>query len=99
MSDEENEVLFNRILQNMHSFSKVEYAPKVLISALTEMLLLFQVPFINRKFVQILDLTVSLLELTSSKKSALFSQEEDEEDEAEYANSLILLKNDMKSLD
>lgn len=55
-------------------------------------------PFVSRKFTQILDLTVSMLEFTSKKKSGYFAKEE-EDDEIEYANSLILLKNDMKSMD
>ena len=39
-----------------------------------------------------------MLEFTSKKKSGYFAKEE-EDDEIEYANSLILLKNDMKSMD
>lgn len=82
----------------MNVFASVDYAPKVLITALTEMLLQYDVPFINRRFTQLLDLTVSILELTSKRKSGYFAKEE-EDDEVEYGNSIILLKNDMKSMD
>lgn len=50
-----------RILSNMNIFMNVDYSPKVIITALTELLLLYEVPFVKRRFVQILDLTVSML--------------------------------------
>ena len=97
-SEEENEILFNRILQTIAVFQNVQYSPKVLITAFTQMLMMYEVPFINRRFVQILDLTISLLEFLSQNKTSYFAKEEDS-DEIEYSNSLILLKNDMKSMD
>jgi hypothetical protein len=67
-----------RILSNMNIFMNVDYSPKVIITALTELLLLYEVPFVKRRFVQILDLTVSMLELSASKKESYFGQEDEE---------------------
>ena len=80
MSDEENEILISRVLSKINVFADVEYAPKVLITAFTEMLLLYEVPFVNRRFTQLLDLTVSMLEVTSKKKSVYMAKEEDDDE-------------------
>jgi hypothetical protein len=44
------------------------------------MLLLYEVPFVNRRFTQLLDLTVSMLEVTSKKKSVYMTKEEDDDE-------------------
>ena len=82
-----------QILTNINVFQDVQYSPKVLITAFTQMLMLYNVPFIARRYTQILDLTVTLLQFLSQNKSNYFSKEEDNDGEAEYSNSLILLKN------
>ena len=98
-SDEENELIITKVISNINVFQNVQYASKVLITALTQMLLLYEVPFIGRRFIPILDLTVSLLEFLSKPKSTYFATEEESDDEVEYCNSLILLKNEMKEMD
>ena len=60
-NDEENELIITKVISNINVFQNVQYAPKVLITALTQMLLLYEVPFIGRRFIPILDLTVTLL--------------------------------------
>ena len=52
----------------LNVFSNIDYSPKVLITAFTELLLNYNVPFIGDRFVQLLDITVSLLELSVQKK-------------------------------
>ena len=80
-SDEENEVIMTKILSNINVFAGVDYSPKVIITALTELLLLYEAPFISRRFTQILDLTVSMLEFSATKKENMFGQEDEESDE------------------
>jgi hypothetical protein len=75
----------------------MQYSPKVIIAGLTELLMLSDSDFIGRRFTQILDTVITMLEITSSKKENYFDDEEDEE--KEYANSIIMLKNDLKNLD
>jgi hypothetical protein len=76
----------------------MHYSPKVVIAGLSQLLLLFNCPFVGRRFTHVLDIVVMMLEISSMKKDRLFD-EEDEEEEKEYANSLIMIKNDIKDLD
>ena len=62
------------------------------------MLMLYEAPFVQRRYTQLLDITVTLLQFISQKKPVYF-KEEDKDDDAEYSNSIIMLKNDMKSID
>ena len=98
-TDDENELLVTRVIANINVFQTVQYSPKVLITALTEMLMLYEVPFVQRRYVVLLDLTVSLLEFMNKSKSSTYFGKEECDDEAEYGNALILLKNDMKAMD
>ena len=77
-SDEENEILMAKILSEMRVFSKVQYSPKIIIAGLTELLVLSECGFINRRFTQILDTVITMLEITSSKRESYFNEEEDE---------------------
>lgn len=54
-------MLLVKVLTNIHTFTGIDYSPKVLIAALTGLLLLYEVPFVGRRFVQLLDLAVTLL--------------------------------------
>ena len=61
----------------MNVFKNAQYPSKVLIAAFTKMLFLYEVPFVSARFTQILDLTVTLLQLLSENKTTYFSKEED----------------------
>lgn len=52
----------------------------------------------GRRFEQVLDIVVTLLQMSAIKRESLFDEEEEEE-EKEYANSLVMIKNDIKNLD
>lgn len=76
-TDEENDILLTRVLSNIKSFNLMQYSPKVAIAGLSQLLVLNDRPFIKRRFSQILDITVTMLQLTTSKKESLFDDEEE----------------------
>lgn len=61
----------------MRVFNKILYSPKVIIAGLTELLMLSDCDFISRRFTQILDTVVTMLEITSVKKENYFEDDED----------------------
>jgi len=46
-----------------------------------------------------LDIAVTMLQINASKKDSLFIDKVEKEEEKEYGNCLIMLKNDIKGLD
>jgi hypothetical protein len=61
----------------MRVFNKILYSPKVIIAGLTELLMLSDCEFISRRFTQILDTVITMLEITSVKKENYFEDDED----------------------
>lgn len=61
----------------MRVFNKILYSPKVIIAGLTELLMLSDCEFIWRRFTQILDTVITMLEITSVKKENYFEEDED----------------------
>jgi hypothetical protein len=65
----------SKILSEMRVFSKILYSPKVIIAGLTELLMLSDCEFIWRRFTQILDTVITMLEITSVKKESYFEDD------------------------
>lgn len=64
--------MLSTILNNIAVFTSIEYSPKVMIVALTELMMMYNAPFVSRRFGQILDITISLLEISTNKKENYF---------------------------
>lgn len=67
-------------MNDISSFKKVKHSPKVLIIALNKLLLKFQFEFVSRRFTQIFDTIITLLQMISMKKNNLFDDEDDDEE-------------------
>ena len=88
-----------KILSNIGAFARVEYAPKAVIAGLSELLMQWDAPFISNRYTQLLDIIVTLLQVTSVKKESYFSIEDEPNEEKEYCNLLVMLQNHIKKLD
>ncbi len=69
-----------------------------MIVALNKLLLKFRLEFVTRRYTQILDTIITLLQMIAMKKDNLFDQEDDDE-ERDYQNSLIQTVNDIMKID
>ena len=78
-SNEANDVILSSILNDISCFKKVKHAPKILIISLNKLLLKNNLEFIQRRFTQILDTIITLLQMISMKKDNLFDDDEDDE--------------------
>lgn len=78
-SNEANDVILSSILNDISCFKKVKHAPKILIISLNKLLLKYNLEFIQRRFTQILDTIITLLQMISMKKDNLFEDDEDDE--------------------
>lgn len=97
-SNEANDVILSSILNDISCFKKVKHAPKILIISLNKILLKYNLEFIQRRFTQILDTIITLLQMISMKKDNLFDDDEDDE-LRDYENSLIQTMNDIMKMD
>jgi hypothetical protein len=93
-----NDIILSDILGDIGCFTTVKHAPKILIIALNKLLLKFNLEFVQRRYTQILDTIITLLQMISLKKDNLF-EEDDDDEERDYANSLIQTNNDIIKMD
>lgn len=96
--NEVNDIILSSILNDISCFQNVKYAPKILIVALNKSLLKFQLEFVTRRYTQILDTIITLLQMIAMKKDNLF-EEEDDDEERDYQNSLVQTVNDIMKID
>jgi len=97
-SNEANDIILSSILNDISCFKKVKYAPKILIISLNKLLLKNNLEFIQRRFTQILDTIITLLQMISMKKDNLFDDDDDDE-QRDYENSLVQTMNDIMKMD
>ncbi len=65
---------------------------------MNKLLLKYHLEFIQRRYTQVLDTIITLLQMISMKKENLF-EDDDEDEERDYENSLVQTMNDIISMD
>lgn len=96
-TDPEKEIFLSKILQNYGCFT-VDYAPKILIISLSEMLTFVDEGFMVNSLTFMIDCLIDLLQ-QQRNNSFLFRNKKESREEKDYENAIRMMKNMMMGMD